>query len=384
MPENFGARLRQQRESRQIPLTTISAQTKINISLLEGLERDDLSRWPMGIFRRSFIRDYARTIGLQPDVVVREFLEHYPDPLDEPISALNEAANDPLQIGSAPPTRFRHLFGAAVGSFSRLRPASGQREVVAPSDLVPRVDPPPSPAIDTTPTSNEPPAGAVGVLGDPGSEVAAESGATSGTLTSEILPLVEAELSSASETETGVSFESEPAMAVAPEPEHAAPVLAEPDFDVSAAARLCTSLGCAGDCRDLAPLLAEASRLIGAAGLIVWAWSPSDSALTAALAHGYPSAMLARLPHVPCDAPNATAAAFRSGELRTVDGGELASDALVVPLLTAAGCPGVLAIELPHGEARRESTQALATIVAAQIGRLVRPSESAASDRRLA
>ena len=58
MPDSFGTRLRQQREQRQISLTTIAEQTKIKMSLLEGLERDDISQWPIGIFRRAFVRSY--------------------------------------------------------------------------------------------------------------------------------------------------------------------------------------------------------------------------------------------------------------------------------------------------------------------------------------
>src|SRR6476469_5384445 len=83
MSETFGARLRQRREEQGIALSTIAEQTKIKLSLLEALERDDVSRWPSGIFRRAFIRAYAHAIGLQPDVVVREFVEIFPDPLEE-------------------------------------------------------------------------------------------------------------------------------------------------------------------------------------------------------------------------------------------------------------------------------------------------------------
>lgn len=75
----FGPRLRQERERRQISLTSIAANTKISRSLLEALERDDVSRWPTGIFRRSFVRSYAQAIGLDADEVVREFLERFPD-----------------------------------------------------------------------------------------------------------------------------------------------------------------------------------------------------------------------------------------------------------------------------------------------------------------
>ena len=82
MIDEFGPRLRRERERRKISLASISANTKISISLFEQLERDDVSRWPCGIFRRSFVRSYAEAIGLDPDDLVREFLERFPDPAD--------------------------------------------------------------------------------------------------------------------------------------------------------------------------------------------------------------------------------------------------------------------------------------------------------------
>ena len=52
-PESFGTRLRNQREAQNIALATIAERTKIKLSLLEELERDDVSHWPTGIFRRA-------------------------------------------------------------------------------------------------------------------------------------------------------------------------------------------------------------------------------------------------------------------------------------------------------------------------------------------
>ena len=62
MPESFGARLRKQREARHIDLSWIAEETKIKRSLLEALERDDVSRWPSGIFRRAYVRTYAHVV----------------------------------------------------------------------------------------------------------------------------------------------------------------------------------------------------------------------------------------------------------------------------------------------------------------------------------
>src|SRR6476661_1079272 len=122
MPDSFGARMRETRERQQVALSTIAEQTKIKVSLLEALERDDVSQWPSGIFRRAFIRAYAHAIGLEPDVVVREFLDLYPDPAElvEPVPAIAATVDG---SGGAP-TRLRYLVASAVGSLSRRRARS--------------------------------------------------------------------------------------------------------------------------------------------------------------------------------------------------------------------------------------------------------------------
>jgi transcriptional regulator with XRE-family HTH domain len=75
----FGRRLRMERERRRITLASVAENTKIGLSLLKGLEHDDISRWPNGIFRRSFIRSYAKAVGLDADAIAREFFERFPE-----------------------------------------------------------------------------------------------------------------------------------------------------------------------------------------------------------------------------------------------------------------------------------------------------------------
>lgn len=100
MADSFGRRLRRERERRQIDLRSIAEGTKIGLPLLEGLERDDVSRWPSGIFRKSFIRSYAVAIGLDPDPIVREFFELYPDPHEAELVAPKPVvpASTPLAV----------------------------------------------------------------------------------------------------------------------------------------------------------------------------------------------------------------------------------------------------------------------------------------------
>ena len=76
--DTFGPRLRAERERRGITLDTIASVTKVGSDLWEGLERNDFSRWPSGIFARAFVRDYARAIGLDSDEVVDEFCRLFP------------------------------------------------------------------------------------------------------------------------------------------------------------------------------------------------------------------------------------------------------------------------------------------------------------------
>ncbi|PYQ74864.1 MAG: hypothetical protein DMG04_09175 [Acidobacteria bacterium] len=58
--EAFGPNLRRIRVQHGISLEQIAAQTKVSVALWSGLERNDMSRWPTGIFARSYVREYAR------------------------------------------------------------------------------------------------------------------------------------------------------------------------------------------------------------------------------------------------------------------------------------------------------------------------------------
>src|SRR5262245_29165193 len=73
----FGVRLKSARETQSVSLRHIATVTKISLSTLEALERDDFSRLPGGIFGRAFVRAYAAEVRLDPDLTVQEFLVEY-------------------------------------------------------------------------------------------------------------------------------------------------------------------------------------------------------------------------------------------------------------------------------------------------------------------
>ena len=83
----LGAYLRAERERRGLALRTISENTKVSLPLLEGLEADDISRWPGGIFRRAFVRAYAEAVGLDPDDIFKRFEQQHRPPTAEGVAA---------------------------------------------------------------------------------------------------------------------------------------------------------------------------------------------------------------------------------------------------------------------------------------------------------
>ena len=76
--DDFGSRMRHIREQRGVSLRQIAQTTKLSVSALEALERNDISRLPGGIFSRAFVRSYAAEIGVDPEDTVRDFLVQFP------------------------------------------------------------------------------------------------------------------------------------------------------------------------------------------------------------------------------------------------------------------------------------------------------------------
>src|SRR5882724_10713790 len=77
-PGSFGGKLRDARERRGISLREIANTTKISMSALEALEKNDLKRLPGGIFSRAFVRSYSLEVGLDPETTIQEFIDQFP------------------------------------------------------------------------------------------------------------------------------------------------------------------------------------------------------------------------------------------------------------------------------------------------------------------
>jgi transcriptional regulator with XRE-family HTH domain len=76
--ETFVTRLRRHRQRNQISLEEIAAATRVKRELLEGLEGNDLTGWPHGLYARAWIRGYATVVGLDPNDTVDDFCRLFP------------------------------------------------------------------------------------------------------------------------------------------------------------------------------------------------------------------------------------------------------------------------------------------------------------------
>jgi hypothetical protein len=318
MTSTFGERLRLHREERQISLARVSEQTKIKLSLLEALERDDLSHWPLGLFGRSYIRSYAQAIGLDPTATLREFLDQHPGSTAAAPPELTEVrAVAPDKASRRPPTRLEVLIDSAIDAFHARRSEAAQRPPAAAAPMVPA-------------NTAEPPPAAFAY------------------------------------SESVTPRRREQAF---PTP---LPPLPQPEsIDMASVAQLCTRLGCAQEAEELTAVLEDAALILDLAGLILWVPDAHGVVLTPVYAHGYPDEVIAQLARVTTDADNASAEAFRSGRMCIVKGSDVSTGAIVAPMLTPMGCAGVLAVEVRNGAEQREDLRAALTILAAQVSTLM-------------
>lgn len=112
---SFGENLQREREMRGVTLQEISAATKIGVRFLQALETEDFGKLPGGIFTRSFIRAYARYLGLDEETVLAEYqLVAQPSP-DFDLNRLNARRRAFSQQGSRGPLLALFLAALLLG-----------------------------------------------------------------------------------------------------------------------------------------------------------------------------------------------------------------------------------------------------------------------------
>jgi len=68
--QNIGSLLKSARESKNVSLEDIANKTKININILKALESENLSSLPNKTYVKGFVRNYAKTVGVEVDLAM--------------------------------------------------------------------------------------------------------------------------------------------------------------------------------------------------------------------------------------------------------------------------------------------------------------------------
>ena len=170
-----------------------------------------------------------------------------------------------------------------------------------------------------------------------------------------------------------------PAPTVAAQPVSQPPPM--PAVDLQKIASVCSDLAKVVDTRALPALLGRAATVLDAPGIVLWIAAPDGHELSPIVTHGYPQQIVVRLGTILRDAENATAAALRTSLLQTVATDEVSNGAIAAPLVTPAGCVGIMAAEVRHHGEKDPAKLAAASIIAAQLATLVGPPSTRAQAR---
>lgn len=146
-----------------------------------------------------------------------------------------------------------------------------------------------------------------------------------------------------------------------------------PAVDLPAIASLCADLSRLTETRSLPALIERASQILDANGIVLWIADPDGHELAPIIIQGYPPQLATRMGMMKRDAENVTAAAYRTALLQTVKRDAHSNGAVAAPLISPAGCVGVLAAEIQHGGEQQPALLAAATIIASQLATLVGP-----------
>jgi transcriptional regulator with XRE-family HTH domain len=127
--EAFGPNLRRARVQAGVSLQSIVDATNVSQTLWDGLESNDLSKWPNGVFARAFVKEYAKLVGLDTDATVDEFCRCFPqgDRRAEPVMrASAEIVNHELEWQDhVPPAEGDRRASASAPAAIEAKPSGG-------------------------------------------------------------------------------------------------------------------------------------------------------------------------------------------------------------------------------------------------------------------
>jgi len=104
--ETIGQKLEQARRTKGISIPEAGRATRILAKFIEAMESDNFGELSAPVYAKSFIRMYARYLGLEPQPLIDEYIEkHAPqirpalsDEMRQKLTITDQVASDPLSI----------------------------------------------------------------------------------------------------------------------------------------------------------------------------------------------------------------------------------------------------------------------------------------------
>ena len=128
-----GQQLFQARQRRGLTLDDISRTTKIPLSLLQAIERNDTARLPQEFFTRAFVRAYAREVGLNGDELLDNHVVEQVDEIPPARGIVEEPASSRSFVFVAAIAALTIYYGYTLQQRSASVPVIADTAIVQPA-----------------------------------------------------------------------------------------------------------------------------------------------------------------------------------------------------------------------------------------------------------
>lgn len=111
---NIGGRLKCAREQRGLSLSDTARRTKLSVSVLQAIERNDFASLPGGMYRKAYLRTVAVELGLDPNEIAGSYVAQCEPAIDPPVVTSHDAALEEKWIEQLTPSPRRSIRTLAI------------------------------------------------------------------------------------------------------------------------------------------------------------------------------------------------------------------------------------------------------------------------------
>lgn len=153
--ETLGQEFKRKREERKVSLKEVAEETRVGVRFLQAIEADDFAALPGGVYTRSFIRTYAKYLGLDEENILAQYRK-YEVVVEEPVEPMKnykEFSNDsnPISLWVGLIVLLALIGGGTYGILQYLNKTNFYSQLT--SSSTPTVETPsPTPIASTTPS----------------------------------------------------------------------------------------------------------------------------------------------------------------------------------------------------------------------------------------